>query len=181
VFFGALDPSLGKENKRNDPSAILVGGLDRETGILDVVEALIRKRLPDRIIEDIIALQEEYRCLKFGVETVQFQEFLKTELVRRGAARGVPIPAVGIANHADKNLRIESIQPHVANGLIRLAPNQATLLDQLRYWPQADHDDGPDALEMLWRIATTSVASGLPKTGGTRIGHRGRYNAFIGG
>src|SRR3546814_13643842 len=44
IFFGACDPSLGKSNRGRDPSAILVGGLDRETGILDVVEASIRQR-----------------------------------------------------------------------------------------------------------------------------------------
>ncbi|MBN2752603.1 MAG: phage terminase large subunit [Rhodospirillaceae bacterium] len=181
IFFGVCDPSLGKANARNDPSAILVGGLNRETGILDVVEADIRKRLPDRIIEDIIAMQAAYLCLKFGVETVQFQEFLRTELVKRSAKRGIPVPAVAIPNHADKALRIESIQPHVQNGLIRLAANQATLLEQLRYWPQADHDDGPDALEMLWRIATGGFSCGQPRTSGARIGRRGSINDYIGG
>ncbi len=45
VFYGAVDPSLGKKNKNRDPSAILVGGFNRFTGILDVVEADIRRRL----------------------------------------------------------------------------------------------------------------------------------------
>ena len=39
---------------------------------------LIKKRLPDKIISDIIELQRQYRCLLWGIETVQFQEFLKT-------------------------------------------------------------------------------------------------------
>jgi hypothetical protein len=41
IFFGAGDPSLGKAGASRDPSAILVGGLYRQTGILDVVEAAI--------------------------------------------------------------------------------------------------------------------------------------------
>jgi hypothetical protein len=40
------------------------------------VEAGIRKRLPDRIIEDVIAYQAEYRALLWVIETVQFQAFL---------------------------------------------------------------------------------------------------------
>ena len=44
VFYGACDPSLGKAGASRDPSAILVGGLDRRTGVLDVVEAPIRLR-----------------------------------------------------------------------------------------------------------------------------------------
>lgn len=153
IFVGACDPSLGKAGASRDPSALLVGGLNRETGVLDVVEAAIRKRVPDRIIEDIIALQQEYRCMLWGVETVQFQEFLYTELVKRSAARGVAVPARPLKPHSDKTLRIEAIQPHVSNGLIRLHPSQTTLIDQLKHFPKADHDDGPDALEMLWQVA----------------------------
>lgn len=159
MFFGACDPSMGKAGASRDPSALLIGGLNRETGILDVVEALIRKRLPDRIIEDIITLQVQYRCLLWGVETVQFQEFLRTELVKRSAARGIAVPARAVQTITDKVLRIETLQPHMANGLIRLHPSQATLIEQLRHFPKADHDDGPDALEMLWKIATTGYAS----------------------
>jgi predicted phage terminase large subunit-like protein len=164
VFFGACDPSLGKHSGRGDPSAILVGALDRETGILDVAHADIRRRLPDLIIEDIIAAQAEYRCLSFGVEAQAFQFFLFTELIKRSAARGVAVPAVEIVNHTDKTLRIQSLEPHVRNGLIRLRPNHSTLISQLEQWPMADHDDGPDALEMLWRVAQAGTL-----TGGARI------------
>ena len=155
VFYGACDPSLGKTGKGRDPSALLVGGYKRSKGTLDVVEALIKKRLPDRIISDVITLQREYRCVLWGVETVQFQEFLKDELVKRSAAQGIPVPARGIKPTTDKVLRIESLQPHMANGLIRLNASQNVLIDQLRHFPMADHDDGPDALQMLWMLATT--------------------------
>ncbi len=46
LHFGAIDPSLGKQNKNRDPSAILVGAYDRESTILDIVEASIRRRTP---------------------------------------------------------------------------------------------------------------------------------------
>ncbi|UOO93706.1 phage terminase large subunit [Vitreoscilla stercoraria] len=159
LFYGACDPSLGKAGKGRDPSALLVGGYSRRRGVLDVVEAKIQKRLPDKIISDVIALQREYKCLLWGVETVQFQEFLKDELVKRSAQLGIPVPARGIKPTADKTLRIESIQPHMSNGLIRLHASQTVLIDQLRHFPMADHDDGPDALQMLWMMATTGVAS----------------------
>lgn len=155
VYYGACDPSLGKAGKARDPSALLVGGYDRKNGILDVVEAQIKKRLPDRIISDIITLQKQYNCQSWAIETVQFQEFLKTELVKRSARLGIPVPAIGIKPIADKLLRIESIQPHMQNGLIRLHPNQTTLIEQLRHFPRADHDDGADALQMLWMLVQT--------------------------
>lgn len=173
-FFGACDPSLGKQGASRDPSALLVGGFNRNTGILDVVEALIKKRVPDKIIEDVIELQCEYKCVLWGIETVQFQEFLKSELVKRSAARGVPVPATGIKPTTDKILRIESLQPHVANGLIRLHASQNTLIDQLRHFPKADHDDGPDALHMLWMLATTR-SGGIEYTGATKSKNSARF------
>ena len=159
LFFGACDPSLGKAGASRDPSALLVGGINRETGVLDVVEAGIKKRLPDKIISDVIELQREYRCVLWVVEAVQFQEFLHTELIKRAALAGVPVPARAIRPTADKLLRIETLQPHMKNGLIRLHASQTTLIEQLRHFPKADHDDGPDALHMLWMAATSGLAS----------------------
>lgn len=157
--FGACDPSLGKAGAGRDPSALLVGGLHRETLRLFVLEAHIRRRHPDRIIQDMIALQRRYACLSWAVETVQFQEFFADVLVREAARQGIPMPVWPVKNHADKTLRIESLHPYFAQGRILLAPEQHTLLDQLRHFPLADHDDGPDALEMLWRVATQGYVS----------------------
>jgi len=161
VFFGAIDPSLGKQGGRGDPSAILVGGLDPESGVLDVVEASIRPRLPDTIIADAIALQRDYHCQLWFVEAVQFQELLRELLMQEAAKAGVPMPCVPITPLADKRLRIERLQAPVAAGLIRFHPSHTTLIDQLQQWPEADHDDGPDALEMLWTHALQHARSAL--------------------
>lgn len=154
VFFGALDPSLGKQGAARDPSALLIGGLNRETMVLDVVEADICRRVPDLIISRAIDLQAEYSCVAWAVETVQFQAFLCSELIKRAALLGIAFPAVPVIPSTDKGLRIISLQPHIANGLIRLHRSQTTMIEQLKFWPEADHDDGPDALEMLKKIAS---------------------------
>ncbi|MGR3760903.1 phage terminase large subunit [Roseobacteraceae bacterium NS-SX3] len=153
IFFGAIDPSLGKKAKGRDPSAILIGGYSPATGVLDVVEASIRKRLPDVIMEDALALQRDYGCQLWFVETVQFQELLRTELMKRAARAGMAMPCYPVTPFADKTLRIERLQPPVAAGLIRLHSAQRTLIDQLIQWPNAAHDDGPDCLEMLYTHA----------------------------
>lgn len=156
VYFGSLDPSLGKAGASRDPSAIIIGGYQRQTGKLYIVEAQIKKRLPDLIIEDVIRLHRQYRCKLWFVETVQFQEFLKDELVKRSAARGLPVPARAVKPVSDKLLRIETLQPHMANGLIMLNESQQTLVQQFRHFPKADHDDGPDAVHMLWSGAVAN-------------------------
>lgn len=179
-FYGAVDPSLGKAGASRDPSAILVGGFNRATGVLDVVEASIKKRLPDRIIEDVISLEQEYHCALWVVEAVQFQEFFKTELIKRSAARGIPVPARGVTPSTDKLLRIETLQPHMQNGLIRLHPSLHTLIEQLRHFPKADHDDGPDALHMLWMAAVTGFkSSDIQSAGRTRLSSSRNLAGFI--
>lgn len=161
VYYGACDPSLGKKNRKRDPSAIGVGGYDRQKGILHVVEASIKRRVPDLIINDIIEYQRQYRCMVWAIESVQFQEFMRTQLMVIGKSRHIAIPTRPIIPSNDKNLRIESLQPHINNGEILLHSTQKVLYDQLRHWPEADHDDGPDMLEMLWKIAV-SGAHGIP-------------------
>jgi predicted phage terminase large subunit-like protein len=181
IFYGACDPSLGLRGNSRDPSALLVGGFNRHTGILDVVEAGIRKRVPDKIISDIIELQKIYRCQIWSVESVAFQEFLRTELIKRSAKAGIPVPARGVSPSADKLLRIESLQPHMVNGLIRLHSSQTTLIEQLRHFPKADHDDGPDALHMLWALVISgaghfefkAVPRGYDNDRGSRFGSGG--------
>lgn len=153
VFFGALDPSMGKQTKGRDPSALLVGGLNRETMVLDVVEAEIARRVPDLIIMRAIELQREYNCLAWQVETVAFQEFLHTELIKRAALAGIAFPGVPGPMGRVKDLAILSLQPYTNNGQIRLHRSQTTLIEHVKFWPEADHDEGPDTLEMLWNIA----------------------------
>ena len=153
VLFGAVDPSLGKYGKSRDPSAVLVGSYDRSKGILGILEASIAKRQPNQLIDYIISLQRRYACVTWFVEAVQFQEFLRTELMRRAQALGVVLPARPVLPKTDKVLRIESLQPAIADGLIQFHPEQKVLLEQLRHFPRAAHDDGPDALQMLWEGA----------------------------
>nr|WP_321460412.1 phage terminase large subunit [uncultured Cohaesibacter sp.] len=181
LFFGAVDPSLGKNNHNRDPSAILVGAYDKESAILDVVEASIRRRVPDLIIADIISMQREYQCQMWFAEVVQFQEFLRTELIKRAANAGLALPAYPVSPIIDKNLRIERLQIPISDGTIRLHKSQQTLIDQLQQWPMADHDDGPDCLEMLWKhtiemaattLTATSITTAAPTSQGTLGGYR---------
>lgn len=155
IYFGAVDPSLGKAGASRDPSAIVVAGLDVATGKVYIVLADIKKRLPDKIISDVIAMQDKYHCTKWAVEAVQFQEFLRTELIKRGQAMGIPIPALAVKPVSDKLLRIEALQPHMANEQLLLHSSQSALIDQFRHFPKADHDDGCDAVEMVYKLATS--------------------------
>lgn len=162
VFYGSHDPSMGRFGRRRDPSATLVGGYAKETGKLCVVEAIVARRLPALQTSHIIELQKQYAPKAWAFESVQFQEFFREHIVTASAKAGIHVPALPVTPSDDKLLRIQAISPHVNNGLILFNPAHTVLLEQLRHFPEADHDDGPDALEMLWKLAT-SGAGGLPK------------------
>ncbi len=178
LYFGAIDPSLGKKKKGRDPSAILVGGYSPETGVLDVIEASIRKRLPDVIIADALDMQRKYECTLWFVESVQFQEFFRTEAMKRAAKAGLAMPCYPIQPITDKELRIERLQPPMVAGLIRLHKSQSTLIDQLQQWPNAPHDDGPDCLEMLY---SNALKFGGAASGSTQIAVATASNGLMAG
>jgi len=158
-IYCAVDPSLGKQSKGSDPSAIVVAGVDTE-GTVDVLEADIRKRPPDAILEDLLALHKKYRFTLAGIEETQFQELFKDLVIKESTKRKLYLPVEGIRPNSDKVLRISKMQPHIKNGIIRFRRNQTQLIDQLRYFPKADHDDGPDALEMVFTLITEHNSSG---------------------
>lgn len=68
-------------------------------------------------------MQRQYNCIKWAVESIQFQEFFRTELVRRSSEMGVPVPAMPVKPTSDKLLRIEALQPHMANACCYCTPS----------------------------------------------------------
>ena len=75
VFYGACDPSLGRAGNSRDPSAIGVGGYNRETGIMDVVEAAIRKRVTEAAVGELIKAEGDYIARMTESGTVRVPAF----------------------------------------------------------------------------------------------------------
>lgn len=156
-FYCAVDPSMGSASKKADPSAILVGCVNPD-GIIDIIQADIEKRHPDSIMETLFEYQKKYHFEKIAIEEVQFQQLFKDQVIKEGARRKIYPPVEGVRPINDKILRISKLQPHIKNGLIRFRKNQTLLLDQLKYFPKANHDDGPDALEMFFNLINSGLS-----------------------
>ncbi|WP_162595950.1 phage terminase large subunit [Bacillus sp. CGMCC 1.16541] len=153
----SVDPSMGQSDK-SDFSAIIALATHRRTGQMYVLEADIKRRKPDLIIEAMfdIAIKFMRQGLKpkvIGIEDVQFQAFFKQEVEKRARARRLHLNIRPIRNTVSKDMRIESMEPSVNNGYILLHPSQTLLIEQLEGYPRAKKD-GPDALEMTTRLAT---------------------------
>lgn len=147
---GSCDPSLGKRNKRGDPSAIMGGRMKDRILYLDVAD--IERRQPDRIMIDILAHHSRDPFDKFRIETVQFQEFFARQFEKLAHETGLTINIDDYAPNADKDLRIIRLQPWIKNGWIRFKKEHRELKRHLIYYRPKNKggpDDGPDALEML--------------------------------
>jgi len=144
----ALDPSKGKTDQ-SDFSAYVELGL-AEDGFL-YIDADIKRRDATRIVEDGCDRAAIFRPDLFIVEYNQFQELLGIEFERMAAERGTILPLHGITNVTKKETRIRRLGPWFRLRKVRFkadSPGVETLLSQLRQFPRAKHDDGPDALDM---------------------------------
>ena len=152
-IYGACDPSLGMQGKNRDFTAIVTLLKHKPTGHLYVLDADISKRKPHETIETIIEYHRIRKFHKFAIETNQFQSFLANELKRISTQQCVIVPVKEIKHTSDKLGRIQSLEPLVTTGTLRFSRRHRVLLDQLRQFPKAAHDDGPDALEMAVEMA----------------------------
>ena len=118
-----------------------------------MIVADIARRTPDEAIERIIHYARMYDFYLFGVEGNHFQELMVDGLRQRAEKANVKLSVEIITNRANKQSRIASVEPEVSQGRIRFSRRHQLLLDQLRQFPLAAHDDGPDALEMAVNLA----------------------------
>jgi predicted phage terminase large subunit-like protein len=146
-----LDPSMGKTD-RSDYSAYVWGGLDHD-GLIWVDASIKRRTLP-AVVADGIQFWREWMPLWFGVETNQFQGALPDLFHLTCRQSGLTIDCKPINNQEHKEIRIRRLEPVLCGRRLRIrrSPGGAMLVDQLRQFPGGMHDDGPDALEMFYRL-----------------------------
>lgn len=87
------------------------------------------------------------------METVQFQAYFAEIMRQRSAQAGEYLPIEEINSIKNKDARIQSLQPFVKNGYIKFSRRHKTLLKQMSEYPMGKNDDGPDALEMVVKLA----------------------------
>jgi hypothetical protein len=185
IMFGACDPSMGR-GETSDPSAILGGAWDTERQILNVTDALIKRRVPSKLYSDLIKFQQQNHCQAIGFENNNAYESMRQSAVAAGLVKGVALPLIPITAVVDMEVRIESLEPYITDAFeprIKFSPGLTQLLDELDSWPEKQpghHYDGLSALQILWMIAVTrGVGLGLPKSSGTRQTSSGSMSGFM--
>lgn len=151
----ALDPSKGRDARHGDFSAFVMLGIDAQGAVY--AEADLARRPTPQIVADGLEWWRRFRPDAFGIETNHFQELLGDEFAREAARLGLTdFTPWTITNTAPKSVRIRKLGPLLAARRLKFrdrSPSTRLLVNQLRDFPNGDHDDGPDALEMAYRLA----------------------------
>lgn len=85
------------------------------------------------------------------------------------------MPVMSVYNKVSKDVRIRRLGPNLSNKIFRFKANHEgtrLLVNQLREFPMAKYDDGPDALEMALR-GMISIHNGRVQTSGKATPTRG--------
>jgi len=157
--FGFLDPALGGAG--GDFAAIATVGVD-PLGFLYLLDVWLAHAPPSEQIVRAFDLHEQWRYQGFGVETNAFQKLLlepfEAERARR-RAQGRPwdMPVDERRHRGDKASRILMLEPLASNGwlLFNLTLSE-DFMNQLRDFPHARHDDGPDAVAAAVALARSA-------------------------
>ena len=162
-----LDPSKGADAKSADFQALIKYGRDKNG--VEYVECDMGKRpmvaprtadgqqLGEGMVETAVDWINHFKPHGFGLETNQFQVLLKIPLLAELDRRRVEVQIFELNNVDSKPLRIRRLSAPLSRRKIRFRKTRGTrlLVEQLKLFPTADHDDGPDALEMARRVAVT--------------------------
>lgn len=162
---GAIDPATGQSRKKKGTSgdwACILSGYQDPKGRLLVHHDFTKRISPTKQISSIFDLNEQFNYYRFAVETNLYRNLLLPNIVaerkrleKERAAKGdhriIQIPFYDVEQTENKQERIFRLEPKVNHGWIVL--NRALSNDfitMLEDFPNNDHDDGPDCLEILW-------------------------------
>lgn len=151
-WFAACDPSFGAGDS-SDYSAIVVVAQRPDPLVRSVVVADIARRSPAQTIETLVAYVRSLTIEAVAVEANHFQRLMADQLSGRIRDEGLSCNVVPVTNSGSKLARIGALDVEIGLGRLEFSRSHHRLLEQLRGFPLARHDDGPDALEMAVRLA----------------------------
>ena len=152
----AVDPSKGKADKSGDYSAIVMLGIDREMNIwadADMdntrpVEPLMSAPDQRSIVTDCWRNFQSFGPSGILFETNGFQELCATAFLRHCNAMRIHAPILTVSHTQPKVQRIRELSPFLAQKRLRIRNTVGgrMLVQQMREFPECEHDDGPDCL-----------------------------------
>ena len=162
--YGFIDLAIS-EKQTADYTALVTISVD-ELGKIYVLD-YTRRRMPIRAqVQACFHAYDRWEHSALGVEVVAYQRAFKQLLDDESAKSYRWIPTVEVTPDVDKVRRISTLAPLIERGDILFRREQTELIDELRYFPKAPHDDLADALHGAINVARSRAGGVIEfKTG----------------
>jgi predicted phage terminase large subunit-like protein len=145
----ALDSSKGKGGKTGDYSAFVK--MLWVDGLLYVDADMRNDRDATTIAQTGVEMYREWQPHYFVVEEEMGQDLLIADMHRIADEQKIVMPITPMGtDKINKEVRIRRLTPYISRRQFRFksnSPGAKLLVEQMTGFPQAEHDDGPDAAE----------------------------------
>ena len=163
VKYYAIDPATGERKKQTQKktlskSARIIAAKDMDTGVLYIIDCYMDRKPPSKIIYEMYDLHHHHNFHLMGFEENLFRDLYRdhiekiSETWEHDHGKRLRLPAKSIYNKIDKEQRIYSLEPKIAMAKIVINEHiNPDFMAQLHTYPNSDHNDGLDALDILWK------------------------------
>lgn len=145
-----VDPAI-KGTELSDFTAICIIGVSTATGNVYVLAHEMAKCDPNATLERIKALAAEWHPTRIVIENNAAQQVFVDTL-----RANTMLPVIGQTAVNDKKSRIATLAVPIETGRLIFHRDMHDLIQQFLYFPDAEHDDGPDSVEIVCRHWFTS-------------------------
>lgn len=156
-----VDPAF-TQNASSDYSCIMLTLKHKDKTY--VLEYSNKKLTPDQLITEIIRLYKKWRPHYVGIESYAAQNVIGFYLQEKMIAEGLQFSWQQIKQTGNKTQKIKRLEPYFRNGQIFIKKEHTDLEDQLIEFPQGDHDDIIDALQMSFEFRLFDIKSPIEET-----------------
>ncbi len=150
----SLDSSKGRGGKTGDYSSFCLIHWHDHTLWTDF--DLANDRDSSIIAQTAIDIQRRWNPHFFAIEEEFGGATLLADIQRRADDLRLPMAVTLLgSDQIQKEVRIRRLTPYLSQGMMRFkrnSPSAKLAVDQIRSFPQAAHDDGPDSAEMAVRM-----------------------------
>lgn len=155
-----LDPSMGKESKPGDFSALLYGLYDHD-GCLWIDDAELTRVPVDKVEDAAVAMWIRHKPDAFLGEANGFQQLVLDNILRKANEKGHRLNLFGHTSIENKVVRIRlNLTAMLAQKRLKLRNTMSNRLglQQLKSFPSADHDDFPDSISLMVTLLADLLA-----------------------